>query len=404
MKTIQSIKIMMTILITACIALAGACGEYNPNSQNTQAIIGDSQQSECLQATDYDALDEVEIQAQGDSITIVDHYAEFNCCLDVWMEVSLDGQNIVVVEVEDPDDSMACDCMCPYELSIEVSNLTEGTYNVSVYRGAVDPQTLIHEESVCLGCSLPECQAPIDCLDHTWGFYCVGAWGCNEGICEEICDAESCGDGECDAELGEDRQSCMLDCPNVTTECQTPIDCLDHTWGFYCVGAWGCNEGICEEICDAESCGDGECDAEAGEDEQSCMLDCRAVTQVPVLESFSASCQECGAEECYEPSTPHGESRLEIEVELDTETNLFRLHAIHDVLCIDVGILGAELFIEGSTLIVVETFDHDNPVDCYCTQRADILIADLAAGTYQLQIRDKEDNRLLIEERVTLRH
>ena len=30
---------------------------------------------------------------------IVDHHAVFNCCLDAWMEVSIEGDRITVVEV-----------------------------------------------------------------------------------------------------------------------------------------------------------------------------------------------------------------------------------------------------------------------------------------------------------------
>ncbi len=40
----------------------------------------------------------------GDSIQIVDHHAEFNCCLAAWMQASVTGDRIVVVEIEDPDD------------------------------------------------------------------------------------------------------------------------------------------------------------------------------------------------------------------------------------------------------------------------------------------------------------
>ncbi len=390
-------KAMMIFMLSVW---AGGCVEVSPSAQQ-QAIIGEPQQSECLQSTDFDGTGSVEIKAAGDTIMIVDHYAEFNCCLAVWMEVTLDGNDIVVVEVEDPDDSQACDCICPYELSIGSSNLAEGNYHVKVYQGGVDPRALIHEETVCLGCTPQECQAPVDCLDQQWGIYCMGHWDCVEGSCKEVCDFETCGDDVCDAAGGENEGSCRVDCQEEPT-CQAPIDCLDHVWLINCFGHWECIDGACAETCDADSCGDGQCDPAGGENEGSCPHDC--VTKPdPVLKSFSACCQSCGAEECYQPDPPYGQSRLEIRVEpTAADTEHYLIHALHDVLCLDVNILGAELLVEGSNLILVETFDYDNPFDCYCTQRADILIAGLSSGTYQLQIYNNDRIRLLIEETVVI--
>jgi len=93
----------------------------------------------------------VSVVVDGDGIRVVDRAAEFNCCLDAWMEVTIRGRQIIVVEVEDPDDRMACDCVCLYELSVEIDNLQRGAYDVSVYSRQVSPATLIHAETVNVG-------------------------------------------------------------------------------------------------------------------------------------------------------------------------------------------------------------------------------------------------------------
>ena len=339
MKTRSKSRMSLILGLTTLLAASQGCGGDLHNQSNKLPVIEQSIQSECLNKTRLPDGN-VEVQVSGDSILIVDHHAEFNCCLDVWMQASVNGDEIVVVEVEDPNHQNACDCTCPFELSIGISNLADGEYTVRVYRQAEDPQTLIHRETVCLGSCQEECQTEVDCLEHTWGIYCQGHWACSAGVCEEVCDMETCGDGTCDALGGENLQSCRVDCktqPNVT------------------------------------------------------------------LASFEAACADCGAEECYQPGAPFGESRFEYVVEADPDhPGQYLIRAVHQVLCIDVAILGAELEGQGSDLVLTETFDYDNPVDCYCNYRADILIAGLMPGAYLLKIYDNNHISLLVDQSVVV--
>ena len=454
-------RIAWVLSLVGLLAMATACGENKETGSTQQPVIGQPTQSECLNEMDGEDLlsESVDLLVDGDVLRIVDHHAEFNCCLQAWMEVEIQDRLISVVEVEDPDDSAACDCMCPYELAIEISNLA-GEYQVAIYRHVAQPQALIHEQTICLGddCATPaECLAAVDCLDQVWEIDCLGHWACEAGVCEEFCDFEACGDGICDGAGGENLESCPNDCA-VQPECELAMDCLGQVWEIDCLGHWACEAGACEEVCDFESCGDGNCDgaggeslqscpedcgqtecaqaddcleldwpiycmgrwtceagactavcdmetcgdgicdAAGGENEQSCSLDCDLD---PTLESFASACGDCGGQECYEPDAPHGESRFSYELELD-EGGLYKLRAVHEILCIDVGLLGAELTVEGNTLVLIEDLDHDNPVDCYCSHTANILIAGLAPGNWTLQIYDDDRDTLLVDETIVV--
>ncbi len=335
--------IQRSLIVLGLVAFLGAgqgcsLGTKHGTNNNSQAIIGESYQSECLDGAGLDdgVRGEVEIRVEGHSVQIIDHNAEFNCCLDAWMQASIRDNRIVVVEVEDPDDENACDCTCSYELSIGISNLADSEYMVEVYRGTEDPQALIHQESVCLGeCSM-ECEVAGDCLEQTWGIYCQGHWSCNEGTCEEVCDMETCGDGTCDSEVGENLESCRVDCEN-------------H--------------------------------------------------DVTLVSFQPSSCGECGAQECYEPDAPLGESTFEYSFEADPDNpGHYLVRAVHHVSCIDVAILGAEFESHGDELVLTETFDYDNPVDCYCNYQADIVLAGLLPGTYELKIYDNDQSHLLMDQ------
>lgn len=278
MKTRNLNAGLMILALLSPLAWMGCGGGENPGEQNSP-IIGEPYQSDCLADTDGADGNTVEILVAGDEVTIVDHHAEFNCCLAVWMEVEIDSRDITVVEVEDPDQSLACDCICPYELSISIRNLDQGQYTVRVYRFAPEAGNLIHQETIAVGGN----------------------------------------------------------------------------------------------------------------------------TKTAYLESFRAACGECGVEECYEPGAPRGVSEFSFELQPDPrQDGRFRIRAVHQVKCIDADILGAELFIEGNDLVLVEEFDYDNPFDCYCNQEAAILISGVAPGTYGLKIFDNDRTRLLVEDTLVI--
>ena len=130
-------------------------------------------------------------------------------------------------------------------------------------------------ESCAYDCVAPTCVEPSNCIGQDWTPYCQGHWDCVEGECVPICDFETCGDGYCDPAGGESFFSCMDDC---WLGCDADIDCIDYPWPVDCGGNWDCYEGFCVPNCDDDTCGDGFCDRQAGESDESCPLDCFGLT------------------------------------------------------------------------------------------------------------------------------
>lgn len=131
---------------TQCHYLGGACncdGEDCGNLYQTEQACQDAY-GECTS----NGSSQVEVLVNGHTLTIVDGAAEFNCCLHAWMEVQTQGSLITVVEMEDPDATEACDCLCEYELSVDVTVPADGTYTVKVYSGLVAEDNLIDETIV----------------------------------------------------------------------------------------------------------------------------------------------------------------------------------------------------------------------------------------------------------------
>ncbi len=185
----------------------------------------------------------MEILAEGDGITVLDHYAEFNCCLRAWMEVEIHGTEITVTEKEDPDKSDACFCVCPFELSIGISNLPDGLYRVRVYKEEIDGVILLLEQTVKIPFTEePECVQDSDCPD---------GYVCRQNRCMEEPPIDPClaAGGNCVVET-------PAGCPAGTH--QLPPDT------FVCGGAGGvicCVPGcLSDSDCAAgEMCRDGGC-------------------------------------------------------------------------------------------------------------------------------------------------
>jgi hypothetical protein len=146
------------------------------------------------------------------------------------------------------------------------------------------------KESCPADCDQP-CAAPGDCFTgREWGAACEGRWDCQAQTCVEVCDYDSCGNGICDAAQGENADSCPRDC---VEGCRVPGDCFLEQWSVICQGRWNCFVGECMEICDSSNCGDGICWGLNGENEDSCFLDC-----------LGGPCQEpidCLAHRWYDP-------------------------------------------------------------------------------------------------------
>ena len=120
------------------------------------------------------------------------------------------------------------------------------------------------------------CEVAADCAaTGNWDAPCEGRWDCQSQSCVEVCDYDVCGNGSCDTDLGENEDSCTTDC---VEGCRTlvPSDCFSEQWApmAICQGRWNCLQGTCQRICDDDNCGNGICWGLNGENEDSCFVDC----------------------------------------------------------------------------------------------------------------------------------
>ncbi len=100
------------------------------------------------------ALDEaapITASVDGDVLTVTDVDAVMNCCLTGWMEATVEGSAITIIEVEEPNPEGACFCICGRELSIEIPDLEDGTYEVEVYRFEITEENFLSTFSVSVG-------------------------------------------------------------------------------------------------------------------------------------------------------------------------------------------------------------------------------------------------------------
>ena len=117
--------------------------ESDPGVSEPLVLVGEANLACDTRAGDAPAVsageaDGVKAEADGHTLKVTDSDASLNCCLGGWMEATVDGRTIDVVEVEDPDRSGACRCVCSRELSIDIPELDAGVYEVTVYRSEVD--------------------------------------------------------------------------------------------------------------------------------------------------------------------------------------------------------------------------------------------------------------------------
>jgi hypothetical protein len=126
---------------------------------------------------DYDTDSEQFVADVVDCDLIVRHIdAVYNCCIkEIKVSVSVSGNVIELYETEILEDP--CDCLCPYDITTEISNLSAGTYSVQIIKRIINEDVLlgIIEDVVIPEC--PVCSHNDDCEP---GYYCAK----REGHCE----------------------------------------------------------------------------------------------------------------------------------------------------------------------------------------------------------------------------
>ncbi len=125
----------------------------------------------------------------------------------------------------------------------------------------------------------------------------------------------------------------------------------------------------------------------------------------PQLSSFSVvwkeGCTDSEGIGCYDEGVTLQDSTLVWETaESSDYTGAYRLDVVHNLLCSDVGIVGAQLSVEGNQLILEE--DLGEPMDCFCCFEASFRIDGLTAGNYILVIKPAGENREFIRQEIEI--
>ena len=122
---------------------------------------------------DYETDSEQFVAEVVDCELIVRHIdAVYNCCIkEIEVSVSVSGDLIELYETEILE--APCDCLCPYDITTEISNLAPGLYSVQI-RNITGLLGTIKEVVI------PECPVCYDNRDCRPGYYCAKT----EGDCE----------------------------------------------------------------------------------------------------------------------------------------------------------------------------------------------------------------------------
>ena len=157
----------------------------------------------------------------------------------------------------------------------------------------------------CVAACNSACSTDADCAagDDVWVPPCAGRWTC-DSVCDPLCDYSTCGDGNCDASIGENAESCPVDCLD---HCQWPSDCVYEKWTQICQGRHTCFMGQCQQTCDSKGCGNGTCDDALGETADSCFKDCLGGPCDTTLDClgyrwYDKSCPAGGHWNCSQPA------------------------------------------------------------------------------------------------------
>jgi hypothetical protein len=91
--------------------------------------------------------DSLYVQFIGDTTIINDVNITFDCCASWNVTTSLSNDTIIIIQTNTNDN--LCRCICNYDISCSLVNLTNGDWNVIVYRQSfiTSPKDLVHEFS-----------------------------------------------------------------------------------------------------------------------------------------------------------------------------------------------------------------------------------------------------------------
>ncbi len=272
--------ILCTLLLSLALVFSG-CLETtinpgttdDPNDPNstTDPTLGDTEQSACkddLSARQREGWNEtdpglpypynpIEAQIHGKNVTIFHHDAYYQCGAEIAFALEADGRDLLLREIDTAND--VTDCMCFIDLSVELQNLTDGTYHIEVWDEFKD--TLFGEVNVTIGECPDVCETDADCARiGAQPIDCEGDWACIEGQCRFQCN----GDMSCESDRDcPDGYSCvwydtLLPGEEEWDENGTPIGGgTEDMPDLYCEADADCPEGMWCEYVDCD--GEGDC-------------------------------------------------------------------------------------------------------------------------------------------------
>jgi hypothetical protein len=111
----------------------------------------------------------MEYTYDGESTLLLKHInAGFNCCPDeIIANITIEG-NLITIEEDESLESGGCDCICLFDLDLEITNLQPGEYTIKVIELYVFPDDEPLEFTVDLSSS----PSGIYCVERTiypWG-------------------------------------------------------------------------------------------------------------------------------------------------------------------------------------------------------------------------------------------
>jgi len=71
--------------------------------------------------------------SRGDTVSVQHLNAEMNCCLDLTVDLRIDGQ---ILDFSEGDVGPHCDCVCCFNIGYAAAGIPPGRYLVRVWRGA----------------------------------------------------------------------------------------------------------------------------------------------------------------------------------------------------------------------------------------------------------------------------
>jgi len=151
-------KTYLSLVALVLVVLVSSCKD-NDEGPVIQEVVCKNDKSTELVSNMVDSLSCIDYvyNANNKTLSIKHINTSFNCCVDgLYFQTTMDADTITIEEFEQ---NGQCDCMCLYDMDIEISNLQEQKYHIKIIEPNIGQQDIIVFE--------------IDLAQETEGSYCV---------------------------------------------------------------------------------------------------------------------------------------------------------------------------------------------------------------------------------------